>query len=160
MSQQDEGRLELVATQRFYAQLASSSLLGQYRDARVVASFGIGRGSGQIEPLMNFKGGMNDVHLLAIYPSLLEKALNEDSNRIHNAFLQSSPNEVVVIALKSGCALYLEDHPHFFDVPNDVDDEEEEEICDGGDLNSDLNCIQIQSQQDSTTANMHSSTTA
>jgi len=113
MSQDEEGRLELLGSQEMYNNLAKAGQLDP--GTSVVGSLGIGRGScqwmimrpnGQTE-LIAHRAGMTDLHNLAQLPQTVMSEYKNDTRR--NVFLEameSSPNPV--IALKSGAMLTLE----------------------------------------------------
>ncbi len=102
LPQQEEARLEGIATQALYANLWKRKCLSQ--QVKVDQTWGIGQGSSQMGDLCLFQGGMKDVIKLALLPHEIEKQM--DIAKIESLMNRWDSSEIPsVIALKSGCAL-------------------------------------------------------
>ena len=113
LKQETEGALELLGTSKMYENLSSAGLIKS--GSLVVSSFGIGRGSVQFpwndprdstrESQVGFKAGMNKPDALAGLPWSAIPSLKAILPLINE---YASHCETPVIALKSGCMLWLE----------------------------------------------------
>lgn len=115
--QDTEGELEVKGTARMYEQLADARLISS--GARVMTSFGIGRGSLQFAMMdgvgtdtLGHNAGMNDLVRLAEFGRKFTEVCADPTNS-HTRYLHRVMSSIAspVIALKSGPMLLFEKNP-------------------------------------------------
>lgn len=116
LKQESEGYFEYTGTRTMYRNLRNDGLLPDGVD--VIGSFGIGRGScqwtvadAQCHPqVFGFEKGMMDGdELLGMAKALMDEFKRPSSTHFGNLIGSMSLVKTPVIALKSGCAILLED---------------------------------------------------